>query len=154
MNDYRIDFIAKKIIITSKFQKQMKNLTSSEYKLYKQFRAELPDFTFEARTHKTPTKYETKKNGTVKCNQYKNLTYANMVHFMEGLPDSERYLTEFTFIREYESPIQTSRYTLIRKWFEEQFPLYRTKPWTYLITQPEVVKATAVLSDINEDKVA
>jgi hypothetical protein len=68
-----------------------------------------------------------------------------MERFMAALPDGERYLTEYNFVRDAAAGIQTNGYSLVRKWFVAQFPEFRKNPLFYLYNKPEIVRAADVI---------
>ena len=144
MNTYKIDFAANTITITADFAKAMNDPSSAEYQIVAQVRKDFPEMRIIRKTHKTPTKYQTKTGEKFNCNQFKNLTYENMERFMMGLPNGDVYMTEYLFLRNHAAEIQTNGYTLIRRWFVAQFPEFRKNPLAYLTNQPDVVSAAEV----------
>ena len=148
MNAYKMDFVSKTLIITADFAKAMNDLKSEEYALYKQLMTDIPNLKVVRKTHASPKKCRSKSTGEVfNCNQFKNLTYENMETFMMALPNVDAYMTEYLFLRNHASDIQTNGYTLIRRWFVKQFPDYQKNPLTYIHTQPEVVSAAEAMAD-------
>ena len=144
MNTYRIDFVANTITITADFAKAMNDPTSAEYKTIAKIRKDFPDMEIVRKTHKTPSKYQTKTGEKFNCNQFKNLTYKNMETFIMGLPTAEAYMNEYLFLKNYAAEVQTNGYTIIRRWFVAQFPDFRKNPIVYLTNQPAVVSAAEV----------
>ena len=145
MNTYKIDFAANTITITADFAKAMNNPASAEYQIVAQVRKDFPEMRIIRKTHKTPSKYQSKSTGeTFKCNQFKNLTYKNMETFIMGLPTAEAYMEEYLFLKNYAAEVQTNGYTIIRRWFVAQFPDFRKNPIVYLTNQPAVVSAAEV----------
>ena len=144
MNTYKVDFVANTITITAAFAKAMNDPTSAEYKIIAQIRKDFPEMEIIHKTHKTPSKYQTKTGEKFNCNQFKNLTYKNMETFIMGLPAAEAYMEEYLFLKNYAAEVQTNGYTIIRRWFVAQFPDFRKNPLTYLTTQPDVVSAAEV----------
>ena len=145
MNTYKVDFVANTITITAAFAKAMNDPTSAEYKIIAQIRKDFPEMEIIRKTHKTPSKYQSKSTGeTFKCNQFKNLTYKNMETFIMGLPAAEAYMEEYLFLKNYAAEVQTNGYTIIRRWFVAQFPDFRKNPIVYLTNQPAVVSAAEV----------
>ena len=69
---------------------------------------------------------------------------------MSALPNSEEYFAEYNFLRTYASQIQTSGYTLVRRWFVAQFPHFRKNPLFYIYNTPTVVKASEVIQEAAE----
>ena len=144
MNTYKVDFVANTITITAAFAKAMNDPTSAEYKIIAQIRKDFPEMEIIRKTHKTPSKYQTKTGEKFNCNQFKNLTYKNMETFIMGLPSAEAYMEEYLFLKNYAAEVQTNGYTVIRRWFVAQFPDFRKNPIVYLTNQPAVVSAAEV----------
>ena len=144
MNTYKVDFVANTITITAAFAKAMNDPTSAEYKVIAQIRKDFPEMEIIRKTHKTPSKYQTKTGEKFNCNQFKNLTYKNMETFIMGLPAAEAYMNEYLFLKNYAAEVQTNGYTIIRRWFVAQFPDFRKNPIVYLTNQPAVVSAAEV----------
>ena len=144
MNTYKVDFVANTITITAAFAKAMNDPTSAEYKVIAQIRKDFPEMEIIRKTHKTPSKYQTKTGEKFNCNQFKNLTYKNMETFIMGLPSAEAYMNEYLFLKNYAAEVQTNGYTIIRRWFVAQFPDFRKNPIVYLTNQPAVVSAAEV----------
>ena len=153
MNTYKVDFVANTITITAAFAKAMNDPTSAEYKIIAQIRKDFPEMEIIRKTHKTPSKYQTKTGEKFNCNQFKNLTYKNMETFIMGLPTAEAYMNEYLFLKNYAAEVQTNGYTIIRRWFVAQFPDFRKNPIVYLTNQPAVVSAAEV-SDQYEAEMA
>ena len=144
MNTYKVDFVANTVTITAAFAKAMNDPTSAEYKIIAQIRKDFPEMEIIRKTHKTPSKYQTKTGEKFNCNQFKNLTYKNMETFIMGLPSAEAYMEEYLFLKNYAAEVQTNGYTIIRRWFVAQFPDFRKNPLAYLTNQPDVVSAAEV----------
>ena len=144
MNAYKVDFVANTVTITAAFAKAMNDPTSAEYKIIAQIRKDFPEMEIIRKTHKTPSKYQTKTGEKFNCNQFKNLTYKNMETFIMGLPSAEAYMEEYLFLKNYAAEVQTNGYTIIRRWFVAQFPDFRKNPLAYLTNQPDVVSAAEV----------
>lgn len=152
MNTYKIDFAANTITITADFAKAMNDPASAEYAIIAQVRKDFPEMKIVRKTHATPRKYTSKTTGeTTRCNQFKNLTYKNMETFIGGLSNSKEYMDEYDFLKAYAAEIQTSAYTLVRRWFVAQFPDFRKNPLVYLTTQPAVVSAAKVVEQYEDE---
>ena len=139
MNAYRIDFVANTITITAAFAKAMNDPTSAEYKIIAQIRKDFPEMEIIRKTHKTPSKYQTKTGEKFNCNQFKNLKYENMEGFINGLSNSEDYMKPYLFLKNCGSLPLTSRYTAVRRWFVAQFPDFRKNPLFYLYNNVPVI---------------
>ena len=144
MERYTFNPVAKTLVITAAFAKAMQDINSEEYALYTQLMADIPNLEIVRKTHKTPSKYQTKTGEKFSCNQFKNLTYKNMETFIMGLPAAEAYMEEYLFLKNYAAEVQTNGYTIIRRWFVAQFPDFRKNPLAYLTTQPAVVSGAEV----------
>ena len=151
MNTYKVDFVANTITITAAFAKAMNDPTSAEYKIIAQIRKDFPEMEIIRKTHKTPSKYQTKTGEKFNCNQFKNLTYKNMETFIMGLPSAEAYMEEYLFLKNYAAEVQTNGYTIIRRWFVAQFPDFRKNPIVYLTNQPAVVSAGGVVEQYDNE---
>jgi hypothetical protein len=154
MNTYKVDFVANTITITAAFAKAMNDPTSAEYKIIAQIRKDFPEMEIIRKTHKSPTKYQTKTGEKFNCNQFKNLTYKNMETFIMGLPAAEDYMSEYLFLKNYAAEVQTNGYTIIRRWFMAQFPDFRKTPIVYLTNQPAVVSAAEVADQYENEMAA
>ena len=145
MKGYKVDFTASTITITADFAKKMNDPTSAEYKTISLIEKDFPQMKIINKTHKTPRKYVSKATGEeFNCNQFKNLTYKNMETFIMGLPSAEAYMEEYLFLKNYAAEVQTTGYTIIRRWFVTQFPDFRKNPIVYLTNQPAVVSDAEV----------
>ena len=139
MNTYKVDFVANTITITAAFAKAMNDPTSAEYKIIAQIRKDFPEMEIIRKTHKTPSKYQTKTGEKFNCNQFKNLKYENMEGFINGLSNSEDYMKPYLFLKNCGSLPLTSRYTAVRRWFVAQFPDFRKNPLFYLYNNVPVI---------------
>ncbi len=150
MEKISVNFINGTATITSAFQKKMQSMDSEEAKYITSLLAQFPNMKLVAKTHKTPAKY-TNKNGEVTTkNQFKNLTYENMEKFISALPDSEAYLREYTFIKDKATAFQNNGYTLVRKWFTQQFPSYKSNPIIYIYSTPKLIDAKEFVANTME----
>lgn len=149
MNNYTVNFSTNTITITSGFAKALNNPCSNEYKLLAQIRKDFPEMQIVNKTHACPKSYQNKDGMRTSCNQFKNLTYTRMEQFMRELPNSEKYLKEYQFLRETAAAVQHSGYALVRRWFMEQFPEFRTNPLVYLNSEPEVIDSHEYISAHN-----
>ena len=147
MEKFSFDVVSQTLTITAKFAKMMNDTTSDEYKLVQRFRKDFPNLTIAKKTHKSATSYTTKSGEKFNCNQFKNLTYDRMEKFISALPQSEDYLREYKFVKNFASAIQTNGYTLVRKWFVAQFPEFRKNPLFYLNHSPALVSGAAFLDE-------
>ena len=151
MNAYKIDFSAGTITITAACAKAMTDPTSAEYKAIAKIRRDFPSFEIINKTHARPSSYTNKQGEKFRCNQFKNLTYANMESFINGLSNSEDYLAPFNFIRNCGSLPLTSRYTAVRRWFVAQFPEFRKNPLFYLYNKPTVLETLSFIQEAKKE---
>ena len=135
------------LTVTKAFEDAVNAGHDPEYNYLMQLQRDFPGLKIVRKTHRTPSRYVNKSGEISRCNQFKNLTYENMEQFMSGLPESEKYLAEYQYLRDYASKPQRSRYTLIRKWFTAQFPLFRNNPLFYLHNSPEPVSAQEIINE-------
>lgn len=77
-----------------------------------------------------------------------------MENFIAGLPNSEQYMKEYTFLKERAAVVQTSRHNIVKKWFLAQFPNFRTNPLLYIYQTPKVVSAEEFVAQIGADYAA
>jgi len=104
---YEVDFINSKIILTKKFYKAATILNTPEYTTLMQLRRDNPGFTIELREIK-------KKEGK---QSYRNLTYANMRNYIITLEGEEsENLKEFDKVLKL-SKVQTGPYAYVKTWF-------------------------------------
>ena len=140
MEKYKFDVVSQTLTVTANFADKMNDPSSDEYKLVVRFQSDFPNLTIAKRTHKSPSKCTSKATGEkFYCNQFKNLTCKRMEMFIDALPQSDAYLREYKFLKDYASLIQTNGYALVRKWFVAQFPMFRKNPLFYLNNTPEVL---------------
>ena len=148
MERYKMDFTTKTLIITKGFDEKAQNPFTAEGKILMKFQKDFPDLKIERMTHKTPAKYRTKSGEVYNCNQYKNLTYANMERFINALPEGEsktKVIDAYTFLRYGAGLVQTKTYKTVREWFVQQFPLYRKDPLFYLYNEVVIIDIKPIL---------
>ena len=108
---YEVDFINSKIILTKKFYKAATTLNSPEYTTLMQLRRDNPGFAIELREIK---KKEGKKS-------YRNLTYKNMEEYIITLEGEEsETLKEFTNVLKL-SKVQAGPYAYVKTWFLKKY---------------------------------
>ena len=154
MERSKFEPVSKTLVITEAFQKKMQDVTSEEFQYYAKLMIAIPNLKVVNRTHKTPRTYTTKEGETFHCNPSKNLKYKNMENFITGLPNGEQYMKEYMFLKERAAVVQTSRHNLVKKWFLEQFPNFRTNPLTYIYQTPELVSAEQFVTQVGADYAA
>ena len=147
MEKFKFDVVSQTLTITAKFNEQMGNPMSEEYKLVMQFRADFPNLTIVRKTHKTPSHYTTKSGEKFNCNQFKNLTYDRMEKFISALPQNVEYMSEYTVVKNFATSVKGNGYPLVREWFMTQFPEFRKNPLFYLNNTPQIVKASTFMAE-------
>lgn len=150
MKGYTLNLTAKTLIVTKAFEDAISKGEGEAYELYTKFLRDIPGLTVIRKTHKTPSKYHAKSGETFNCNQFKNLKYENMEGFINGLPNNEKFLTAYNFLKNCGGLVQTSRYTAVRKWFVAQFPEFRKNPLFYLYNEVSVVDIAPFLQEAQE----
>lgn len=150
--NYKLDVVSHTLTITREFEEKMMTPDTDEYILFKRFQEDIPNLVIVRRTHRSPRTYTNKQGEKFHCNQFKNLTYKNMENFIKAIPNSEAYLNEYKFMKDYAAKIQTNAYTLVRNWFMKQFPEFRTNPMFYIVKSPVVVPAKDVIKEKQADK--
>ena len=151
MEKFKFDVVSQTLTITAKFNEQMANPLSEEYKLVMQFRADFPNLTIVRKTHKTPSHYTTKSGEKFNCNQFKNLTYDRMEKFISALPQNVEYMSEYTVVKNFATSVKGNGYPLVREWFMTQFPEFRKNPLFYLNNTPQIVKASTFMAENTKD---
>ena len=148
MEKFLFDAVSRTLTITSKFAEMMNNPASDEYQLVAQFQKDFPGLRIAKRTHRTPTRYNTKSGETYNRNQFKDLTYDRMEKFMRVLPQGEAYLTEYETVKAFAEVVKHNGYPIVRSWFIEQFPHYRKKPLFYLNNAPLVLHGSTFIESV------
>lgn len=108
---YEVDFINSKIILTKKFYKAATILSTPEYTTLMQLRCDNPGFAVELREIK---KKEGKKS-------YRNLTYKHMEEYIIALEGGKsETLKEFDKVLEL-SKVQVGPYAYVKTWFLKKY---------------------------------
>ena len=148
MERYKFDAASKTLTITAAYAQKLNDMDSEEFKHYNSMMQAIPGLVVVNRSHRSPSKCTSKSTGEkFKCNQFKNLTYANMERFMDALPHGNVYRKEYDFLKDYASRIQTNGYKLVRMWFVAQFPEFRKNPLFYVYNTPDLVKASNMIAE-------
>ena len=148
MEKYKFDFTNNTLTITKAFaDKAETDPESVEYKTLMRFRKDFPNLTIVRKSHKSPKKYQTKSGEVYNCNQYKNLTYANMERFISVLPNSDDLMQVYYYLRYNLGKVQTNAYKKVREWFVAQFPLYRKDPLFYIKNEVKVIDISQFVSE-------
>ena len=147
MEKYNFDFTTKTLTITKAFDEKASTPDTEEYILLTRFQRDFPDLTIVRKSHKSPKKYQAKSGEVYNCNQYKNLTYANMERFISVLPNSDDLMQVYYYLRYGIGKVQTNTYKIVREWFIQQFPLYRKDPLFYLNNEVKIIEYKKIISD-------
>ena len=149
---YQIDFTTKTLTITKEFSDNAQDPASKEFGILMNLQKAIHGLTVIRKTHATPRKYVSKSTGeTFNCHQFKNLTFDNMEHFIDALPNHDELLKSFKFLKYYGGLPQTSRYPVVRRWFVAQFPEFRKNPLFYLYNEVKVIDITPLIQQAKEE---
>ena len=149
MERYKFDAVARTLVMSDGFARAVSVVGSAEYKLYKRMIAEIPDLRVERKTHESPTSYKGKNGKRTSYYPTKGMTFERMEQFMNALPEGKKYLEEYNRLRAVAvSGLCHSRYTIIRRWFEAQFPKYRENPLFYVKNSVDVIDYATFLEDV------
>ena len=108
---YEVDFINSKIILTKKFFKAATTLNSPEYTTLMQLRRDNPGFAVELREIK-------KKEGK---QSYRNLTYKHMEEYIIALEgEMSENLKELEQVKKL-SKVQAGPYAYVKSWFLKKY---------------------------------
>ena len=148
--NFSLDIANKTLTINSAFAEAIETGEGADYQTYKRLMEDIPGLTVIRKTHATPRKYTNKQGEKFNCNQFKNLTYDNMESFIKRLPNNKELEKSFDFLKNHGSLPQTSRYTVVRKWFVAQFPEFRKNPLFYLYNEVKVVNIAPFIQEAQE----
>lgn len=115
-NGYKIDFANGTISVTKAFMKEAETYDSNAYKTLMTLRTELPDMRIMA---PKPNRKGKKRD---------NLTYANMITFINCQNNAEILLKEFVKVRDLASGQGGNAYQNVKRWFLQTFPNYKDIP--------------------------
>ena len=115
MKGYTIDFAANAVTITKEFQKRASDMTSKEYKVLSQLRADFPSMRVLVKSVRT------------RKNLSSRLTYDKMVKYLSWKPNAAVLLNMFTNTRE-QSKSQRNPYLYVKEWFLSVCPDYEEFP--------------------------
>ncbi len=108
---YEVDFINSKIILTKKFYRAATTLNSPEYTTLMQLRRDNPGFAVELREIK-------KKEGK---QSYRNLTYKHMEEYIIALEgEMSENLKELEQVKKL-SKVQAGPYAYVKTWFLKKY---------------------------------
>ena len=130
---YNFDFTSKILTITKAFAEKASNPNSDEYELIRRFQQDIPNLIIKQKTHRTPSSYHNSNGVKTKHNQFKGLSVERMEKFINALPNNDKFLTPFNFLKAQAS------YSVLAQWFMAQFPDYRKNPLFYLTNDVAVI---------------
>lgn len=149
MERYKFDAVSRTLIMSAGFARALNNYNSDESRLYRRMLKEIPDLVVDRKSHASPTSYKGKNGKRTSYYPTKGLTFERMEQFMKALPEGEKYLEEYNQLRAVALPeLCPSRYTIIRRWFEAQFPKYRDNPLFYVKNSVEVIDYATFLDNV------
>ena len=153
MKAYKFNPVTNTLVMSTEFARIVSeaNPDTDEYKLYMRMRAEIPGLVIERKTHKSPTSYKVKGQDKKRTSYYptKGMTFNRMEQFMNALPEGEKYLEEYNKLKSVAVPdLCHSRYTIVRRWFEAQFPKFRENPLFYVKNSVEVIDYATILDAV------
>ena len=149
MERYKFDAVSRTLVMSAGFADAVSVVGSAEYILYKRMIAEIPDLRVERKTHTSPTSYKGKNGKRITYYPTKGLKFERMEQFMKALPEGEKFLEEYNKLRAVALPeLCHSRYTIIRRWFEAQFPKYRENPLFYVKNSVDVIDYASFLDNV------
>lgn len=146
MKGYKLDLAHQTLTLTAAFADAANNPGTAEYKLVRQFQHDFPNLAIVNRTHASPSSYKVKGQDKKRTSYYptKGMTFNRMEQFMNALPEGEKYLEEYNKLKSVAVPdLCHSRYTIVRRWFEAQFPKFRENPLFYVHNSVEVIDYAA-----------
>jgi len=141
MRRFWINYDTNTMKVTREFWEKMQDITSEEYQMVKNLRKDFPNMQVIKHTHRSPSRCQNSNGEVFYCNQFKHLTYEGMERFISSLREGESYLKEYEYLRDYAAQIQTNGYAMVRRWFIDQFPEFRTNPLFYVDNIVEVLYA-------------
>lgn len=115
-NGYKIDFVSGTISVTKAFMKEAETYGTKAYKKLMEIKADLPDMRIVA---PKPNRKGKKRD---------NLTYANMITFINCQNNAEILIKEFEQVKELASGQGGNAYQNVKKWFLATFPNYKDIP--------------------------
>ena len=97
-------------MVTKAFMKQAAIFGTEEFKLWREYKKEFPKAQMVTKSIKKNPNQKTRRN----------MTYANMVEFINTQANAKALLEEYTTIKK-RSKIQKSPYQYVLSWFEAKF---------------------------------
>ena len=115
-NGYKINFLSGTIAVTKAFMKEAETYNSNAYHTLMTLKTDLPNMRIIAQ--------EQSRKGRKRD----NLTYNNMISFINCQDNAEILLKEFVQVRELASGQGGNAYQNVKRWFLHTFPNYREIP--------------------------
>ena len=151
MNAYKFDAVSRTLIISADFADALNDFNSVESKLYRKMLNAIPDLRVERKTHASPTSYKGKNGKRTSYYPSKGLSFERMEKFMRALPNGgQKYLDEYNSLRAA-CVVCLSPYAVARRWFEAQFPLYRSDPLFYVKNEVDVIDFSKYLEEAKKN---
>ena len=150
MKRYTFDAVSRTLVMSAGFAKALNDYNSDESRLYRQMLADIPALRVERKTHASPTSYKGPNDKRTSCYPTKKLSYKRMEKFMEALNDGQKFLAEYTKLREKAKQMDIPGYPPVARWFLEQFPDYRTDALFYVGNEPDVLCFENFLTEIKK----
>ena len=144
MKRFSFDIATQTLTLSAAFAAEANDPESAEYELVRQFMSDFPSLRIVRKTHATPTKYDCGGGVYSKRNKNYRLTYERMERFILATGNAD-YLAAFYDIKDKAEKMCASPYTVVSKWFIEQFPKYRSNPLFYIDNQPEIIDIADVI---------
>lgn len=115
-NGYKIDFVSGTILVTKAFMKEAETYNSNAYKAIMTLKLDLPNMQIVVQKQNRKNR---KRN---------NLTYTNMLRFINCQNNAEILLKEFEQVKEIASGQGGNAYQNVKRWFLQTFPNYKEIP--------------------------
>lgn len=116
-NGYKIDFANGTISVTKAFMKEAETYGTRAYKKLMEIKADLPDMRIVA------------PKSSRKGKKRDNLTYANMLRFINCQNNAEILLKEFVKVRDLASGQGGNAYQNVKRWFLPNLPQLQGNPF-------------------------
>lgn len=113
---YKINFLSGTIEVTKAFMKEAEAYNSTAYNTLMILKADLPNMRIVA------------QGQSQKAKKRDNLTYNNMLNFINCQDNAQVLLKEFVQVKELASGQGGSAYQNVKRWFLHTFPNYKEIP--------------------------
>lgn len=115
-NGYKIDFASGTIFVTKAFMKEAETYNSNAYNIIMTLKLDLPNMRVVVQERNR------------KSRKRDNLTYANMLRFINCQNNAEVLIKEFVKVRDLASGQGGNAYQNVKRWFLQTFPNYKDIP--------------------------